>query len=320
MNIRKADLNLLVYLDVLLREKSVTKAANELGITQPAMSNVLKRLRELFKDPLLLRTSEGMTPTARALELEPLIRSLLTQIDHVVRPVDVFNPAKSKRVFRIMASDYTESTLIPRLLKRLRREAPGIILDVLTPSDITFLDVEQGRVDMAINRFDKIPSSFHQKTIWEDTFSCVLSVHNPLVFDFTLENYLNAHHIWVSKTGFGKGVGVDPKDVQRLGWVDEALARIKKKRKITVFSRHYQVAMQLAQVSDLIATLPTKATRLVNDNPAIVVKLPPFKIPVIELKMAWSPLLQNNQDHRWLRQLISEIADSPVEEEIRAKD
>ena len=314
MNIRRVDLNLLVYLDVLLREKSVTKAANQLGITQPAMSNVLKRLRDLFKDPLLIRTSEGMVPTARAIELEPMLLSLLTQIDTVVKPSKLFNPAKSKRLFRIMASDYTESTLIPRLLRRLRKEAPGVILDVLTPSDITFLDVEQGRVDMAINRFDKIPSSFHLKTVWEDSFSCVMSVRNPLVFDFTLESYLNAHHIWISKTGFGKGVGVDPKDAQRLGWVDEALARIKKKRRISVFSRHYQAAMQLAQVSDLIATLPSKATRLIADNPGLVVKSPPFRIPAIELKMAWSPLLQNNQDHRWLRGLISNIAQYSGEE------
>jgi len=149
MNIHKVDLNLLVYYDVLLRERSVTRAAAQLGITQPAMSNVLKRLRDLFGDPLLLRTSEGMTPTARALELEPVVHSLVVQIDSVVRPANDFDHAKSKRIFRIMASDYTESTLIPRLLKRLRKQAPGIILDVLTPSDITFLDVEQGRVDMA---------------------------------------------------------------------------------------------------------------------------------------------------------------------------
>ncbi len=320
MNISRIDLNLLVYFDVLLREKNVTRAANHLGITQPAMSNVLKRLRDLFSDPLLIRTSEGMTPTAKAMELEPMVRTLLTQIEYVVQPTEAFNPAKSRRLFRIMASDYAESTLIPRVLSRLRKEAPGVILDMLTPSDVSFLDVEQGRVDMAINRFDKIPQSFHQKTIWEDAFSCLLSVHNPLIFDFTLENYLNAQHIWVSKTGFGIGVGVDPKDIQRLGWVDEALARINKKRRITVFTRHYHVAMQLAQEQDLIATLPSKAAKLTLENPKIVVKPPPFKIPPIELKMAWSPLLQNNQDHRWLRNLIAEVADRPVPEEVRATD
>ena len=308
MNLARIDLNLLVYLDVLLREKSVTKAANHLGITQPAMSNVLRRLRDLFQDPLLIRTSEGMTPTAHALELQPMLRAVLRKIDNLVQPLDQFEPAKSNRVFRIMASDYAESTLIPSLLSQIRKDAPDVALDILTPSDVTFLDVEQGRVDMAINRFDEIPQSFHQKTIWEDSFSCLMSIHNPLLEDFSLSRYLDAHHIWVSKTGFGVGVGVNPQDVQRLGWVDDALAKLNHKRKITVFTRHYHVAMQLAEEHDLIATLPTKAAKVMQGNPSIVEKQPPFTIPNIELKMAWSPLLQNNPDHRWLRNLIVETA------------
>ena len=320
MNLARIDLNLLVYLDVLLREKSVTKAANHLGITQPAMSNGLRRLRDMFGDPLLVRTSEGMTATARALDLQPLIRSVLTEIDQVVQPKEEFVPAKSKRVFRIMASDYAESALIPAVLKRIREEAPGVILDVLTPSDVSFLDVEQGRVDMAINRFDKIPQSFHQRTIWEDSFSCLMSVHNPLIFNFTLDSYLKAAHIWVSKTGFGVGVGVNPKDVQRLGWVDEALAKLGQKRNINVFTRHYQVAMLLSQQHDLIATLPSRAAQLTLDNPNLVIKEPPFPIPAFELKMAWSPLLQNNSDHRWLRRLITQVAEGPEESEVRAND
>ncbi|MAM86760.1 LysR family transcriptional regulator [Allohahella sp. A8] len=319
MNLSRIDLNLLVYFDVLLRERSVTKAANHLGITQPAMSNGLKRLRDLFSDPLLVRTSEGMSATARALELQPLVRSALVQIDRAVQPKDDFDPAHSKRVFRIMASDYAESTLIPGLLKRVRKRAPDLILDVLTPSDVTFLDVEQGRVDMAINRFDKIPQSFHQRVLWSDSFSCLLSVHNPLVFDFTLENYLQARHIWVSKTGFGVGVGVNPKDVQKLGWVDEALAKLDQKRRISVFTRHYQVAMLLSSQPDLIATLPSRAAELMRHNPDVVIKPPPFPIPNFDLNMAWSPLLQNNPDHRWLRNQISKVVDAN-EPEIRERD
>src|SRR5690606_37746090 len=100
----------------LLRERNVTKAANQLGISQPAMSNGLRRLRQLFDDPLLVRTSEGMTPTERANELAPLVRSVLVDIDKAVQPKSAFEPGKGERVFRIMASDYTESTLIPPLL------------------------------------------------------------------------------------------------------------------------------------------------------------------------------------------------------------
>ncbi len=304
----RIDLNLLEYLDVLLRERNVTRAASHLGLSQPAMSNSLGRLRVLFNDPLLVRTSEGMTPTERANELQPVVREILATVDKAVQPQAAFDPINDKRVFRIMASDYAESTIFPRLLHRLREESPGVSLDIMTPSDVSFLDVEQGKVDMAINRFDSMPQSFHQKTIWQDSFACLFSADNPICDNFNLETYLQAQHIWVSKTGFGVGVGIDPGDVQRLGWVDEALASLKRKRHITVFTRHYQAAMLLAEQKDLIVTIPTKAARLQQQNPRVVIAEPPFAIPPIDLKMAWSPLLQNNPGHQWMRHLIFEVA------------
>ncbi len=320
MNINRVDLNLLVYLDVLLRERNVTQAANQLNLSQPAMSNGLRRLRDLFDDPLLVRTSDGMTPTERALELEPLVRDILNKVDRAVQPTADFDPSTAQRVFRIMASDYTESTLLPLVLGRLRTEAPGISLDIMTPSDVSFLDVERGKVDMVINRFDSMPQSFHQITVWNDTFSCLLSAGNPLLKDFTLENYLKARHVWVSKTGMGVGVGVNPSDVQRLGWVDVALDKLGKKREITVFTRHYQAAMILAEQNDLIVTLPTLAALLQVDNPRVVIKTPPIDIPPLQLKMAWSPLLQHNPANRWLRKRIVEAGREISREHERASE
>ena len=308
MNIDRFDLNLLVYLDVLLRERNVTKAANILGISQPAMSNGLRRLRDLLEDPLLVRTSEGMTPTERAENLQPVVRDALSRLEKALQPQTEFDATTSDRVFRIMASDYAESTLIPQLLKEMREKAPNATLDIMTPSDVSFLDVEQGKVDMVINRFDSIPQSFHQKDVWEDSFSCLVSVNNPIIDDFNLETYLSSNHVWVSKTGWGVGVGIDPHDVQRLGWVDEALNRIGKKRRIRVFTRHYQAAMLLAERKDLVVTIPTRAAKLLVNNPTIVIKEPPFEIPPIKLKMAWSPLLQHNPGHQWFRRLIVEVA------------
>ncbi len=308
MQIGRIDLNLLVYLDVLLRERNVTKAANHLGLSQPAMSNGLRRLRELFEDPLLVRTSEGMTPTERAQALQPIIRDVLATVDKAVQPQSAFDAGSAERVFRIMASDYAESTLVPYILHRLRDEAPGVTLDIMTPSDVSFLDVEQGKVDMVINRFDSMPQSFHQTGVWKDSFSCLLSVDNPILNNFTLESYLQAHHVWVSKTGMGVGVGMNPGDVQRLGWVDEALSRLDRQRRITVFTRHYQAAMLLAEQKDLVVTIPSKAARLQRDNPRVVIKEPPFTIPPFDLKMAWSPLLQHNPAHQWMRRLVVDVA------------
>ena len=303
------DLNLLRNLDALLRERNVTSAANLLGLSQPAMSNSLRRLRDLFDDPLLIRTSEGMTPTERALALQPLIQEILASVEQAVQPQTRFDASRSDRVFRIMASDYAESSLLPYVLRRLRVEAPQVTLDIMTPSDVSFPDVEQGKVDMVINRFDSLPQSFHQKILWSDRFACLYSKHNPINDDFNLESYLAAKHVWVSKTGMGVGVGMNPANVQRLGWVDEALTRIDKQRQISVFTRHYQAAMLLAQDSDLIATLPSRAASLQQHNPLVVICKPPFEIPEIELTMAWSPLLQHNPAHRWMRRLIVEVAE-----------
>jgi len=308
MNISKIDLNLLIYLDVLLREKNVTRAANQLNITQPAMSNGLKRLRNLFNDPILVRTSDGMVPTERARTLAPTIRKILLELEEALQGEEEFNEKSSSRVFRIMASDYAASTLLPELLKLLNKNAPNVTIDIMTPSDVTFHDVEAGKIDMAINRFDELPQSFHQKSIWIDSFSCLLSAENPVVDQFNLDTYLAAKHVWVSKTGFGVGVGMNPDDVQKLGWVDESLAKIGKQRDIKVFTRNYHVSMQLAHEDNLIATLPTKAAMLhKNDNSYIILE-PPFEIPEMELKMIWSPLLHHDASHIWFRQLVIEAA------------
>ena len=309
MNISKIDLNLLVYLDVLLRERNVTRAAEELGISQPAMSNSLRRLRSLFDDPVLVRTSDGMTPTDRALELQPLVRNVLAAAELAVLPKTVFDPSGSERIFRIMASDYTEATLLPKLLQRLSVEAPSVRLDIMTPSDVSFHDVERGKVDLVINRFDTLPQSFHQIHLWDDSFSCVLRADNPVIKDWNLESYLAAKHVWVSKTGMGVGVGMSTDDVQRLGWVDEALAKMDAKRVITLFTRHYQAALLLAEHNDLVVTIPTLAANSIQKNPQVAVLQPPFEIPRMRLKMVWSPLLQHDPGHGWMRKLIKSVSE-----------
>ncbi len=308
MAIARFDLNLLRNLDALLKERNVTSAAQLLQLSQPAMSNSLKRLRELFDDPILIRTSDGMVPTERALALQPMVREVLATVEKAVQPQTDFDASTSDRVFRIMASDYAESSLLPHVLRRLRAEAPDISLDIMTPSDVNFPDVEQGKVDLVMNRFDSLPQSFHQKILWGDSFCCLFRKDNPINKNFSLENYLAAKHVWVSKTGMGVGFGVNPDNVQRLGWVDEALTRIEKKRHISVFTRHYHSAMLLAQESDLIATLPSRATSLQQDNDQVVIRKPPFVIPEMDLTMAWSALLQHNPAHQWMRRLIVQVA------------
>ena len=175
-------------------------------------------------------------------------------------------------------------------------------------------------MDMAINRFTEIPQSFHQVTVWKDSFSCLVHRDNPIADRFNLKGYLEAQHIWVSKTGMGVGFGMNPDQAGGLGWIDQALGRLGKKRKIAIFTRHYQMPALLAENADLIATLPTRVARLQLSNPKLVIKEPPFHIPEFELKMAWSPLLHHNPAHRWMRQLILFTARKIEEDEARASD
>jgi len=216
-----------------------------------------------------------------------------------------------------MTSDYAEATLVPRLVKALRSEAPNVVLDFLTPSDVSYRDMEQGKVDLAINRFNEIPQSFHQVLVWRDSYSCLLNNKHPAMNNLNLKSYLDAQHIWVSKTGMGVGFGVNPEKQAGLGWIDQALERIGQKRKISVFTRHYQMPALLAANVDLIATLPTRIARLQAKSQNLIIKDPPFYIPEFELKMAWCPLLHHHPAHRWLRQLILYVARQMIEDENR---
>jgi len=316
VNLSNIDLNLLVYFSVLLREGNVTKAAEQLGLSQPAMSNGLARLRKVFNDPLLVRTSSGMMPTEKAKELQPLVQDVLSKIELFVQPSIKFDPINSKRLFRVMASDYAETTLLPRVRERMSLEAPDTGLDILTPSDVNFQDIELGNVDLVINRFDKLPQSLHLSVLWSDNFSCVMHANNPLREGFDFEKYLAGHHVWVNKTGMGVATGVNPDDIQDLGWIDIALDKLGKRRKISVYTRHYISAMQLTQQQDLIATVATRSTHLVKHFTDLAIVPAPFEIPNIELHMVWSPLLHHNIAHKWFRNLICEVAEEIQQEEI----
>lgn len=315
MKLSNIDLNLLVYFSVLLREGNVTKAAEHLGLSQPAMSNGLRRLRKVFNDPLLVRTSNGMMPTDKAKELQPKVQTVLEQIELFVQPTIEFDPTNSKRLFRVMASDYAETTLLPRVRQRMAKEAPDTILDILTPSDVTFQDIELGNVDLVMNRFDQLPQSLHLSVLWSDHFACVMRQDNPLRKNFDLEKYIRGSHVWVNKTGMGVATGVNPDDVQKLGWVDIALDQLGKRRNIAVFTRHYISAMQMAQQQNLIATVASRSTHLVKHFGNLSVLPAPFEIPKIELHMVWSPLLHHNIAHRWFRNVIRDVANDIQAEE-----
>jgi DNA-binding transcriptional LysR family regulator len=249
-----------------------------------------------------------MEPTERALELEPLVRQSLSFAEAALSPTDNFVPETSQRVFRVLVSDYVEGTLISSLVKYLQEHAPEITLDVLTLSDASFQDLEKGKVDLAINRFDEIPQSFYQRLVWKDNFSCLVNEGHALINNNTLDEYLDSGHIWVSKTGIGVATGMSQENSHMRGWVDDALVELGHQRKIRVFTRHYQIVPQLVDRTDLIVTLPTRAARSYHSYKQLVVLDPPFEIKQIEIKMVWSPLLHHNSAHQWIRRTLIELA------------
>lgn len=309
MNIKNIDLNLLVYLNALLDERSVSRAADKLSITQPAMSNALKRLRELFDDPLLVRTSHGMTPTLKANDLQPQLRKLLAIAETVVHEAEAFDPHTSDDVFRIMASDYLEATLIAPFIEQVSTTSKKLKFDILAPGDVSLQDIEQGKVDLAINRFSQLPQSFHQSTIWRENFCCLMHKDHPFAENKDIETYMNSDHIWCQQAGWGAGSRMDSKaSAHKLGWVDEALWQLDLVRNIRVFTRHYMVAAQLSRQPHLIATIPRRMALLHVNQAELIIAAVPFQIVPIEIKMAWSPLLQHSGPHQWLRRSLLDMA------------
>ncbi|MCF2902402.1 LysR family transcriptional regulator [Pseudoalteromonas sp. SSMSWG5] len=309
MNIRHVDLNLLVYLNVLIDEQSVSKAANKLALTQPAMSNALKRLRDLFDDPLLVRAAGTMTPTAKALSLKPEIESLLKMAEEITQPSEIFDPSTANITFRIMANDYLESTLIAPFITQQLAKNPGLNFDILSPSDVNLQDMEKGTIDLAINRFNGLPRSFHQASVWRDNYCCLTHPDNPYLQQQNLEGYLAQEHIWVNRAGWGVEAAVTNKSgSQKLGWVDEALWQLEQTRNIRVFTRHYMVASLLCQSPKLIATLPRRQAMLLAKHTDLVISPVPFQIVPIEVKMLWSPLLHHANPHQWLRRELLAFA------------
>lgn len=299
MNIKDIDLNLLVFFDTLLHERSVTRAAERMGLSQPAMSNALARLRRLLDDPLLVRTARGMEPTQRALSLQRPVQAALAQIETALAPAAAFDPAATQRLFSLMITDYAASVLLPGVSARLAREAPNVALNVLGSDADSLKAVERGEVDFVIDRFDTLPDSFRSRLLWNDEFVCVLRKDHPALADgLSLETYLKLDHILITRTGVG------------LGQTDEVLARRNLYRRIAVFTRHYQLPPQIVAASDLCATLPERIAHAHASSLPVEIVPPPFALPPFDIRMVWSPVAHYDRAHRWLRGLIGEVVES----------
>lgn len=301
--LRGVDLNLVLALDALLAERHVTRAAARLGITQSAASHALARLRDLFSDSLLVRGPKGtMLPTPRATELAPAVHRVLEELASVIRGADRFDPATATHAFHIGAGDYVELVILPRLIERLAKTAPGIDIWVHSFEAHGDAELAAGTLDVAIGppRRALRPAGSYEKVLFEETFTCVARKNHPIAAArITLPRYASANHVLVAPRGTPGSL------------VDDALARAGKSRRVAVAVPNFLVVPYLVASSDLIATLPTRIATMFAETTKLALMSPPLELEPFEMAMAWHERMHDDVRHRWLReQLLAVSADA----------
>ncbi|MNM39367.1 HTH-type transcriptional regulator SyrM 1 [compost metagenome] len=297
-NLRAVDLNLLVILEALLSERHLSRAAERLHMSQPAVSHALARLRHLLGDPLLLRGKGGFQPTARALALARPLAEALQSVRCVLGGA-VFEAATAQRVFRLAMSDYGAALVLPALLGRLRVEAPGIDLAISYASrPAVMAGVQDGELDLALGVFPQLPEQLHRETLFEETFVCALDPASLAPgASLRLDTYLARPHVLVASNEAGMAAEVDA-----------ALAQLGQARRIAVRLPHWTVASEILMGTDLILTV---ACRAVQGNlvQGLALYSPPFAIAPFRFETIRHRRTDGDAGIAWLRTAIAQAVE-----------
>jgi len=290
-NLASVDLNLLVVLDALLAERNATRAAARVGLTQPAVSHTLSRLRGLFGDPLFVRATGGLEPTPMALAIQAELRAVLERVEILLSPDDGFDPARSERTFVLGMSDYAAFVLLPALTARLAQAAPGVRLVVRHTSHrtgIALLDAQDA--ELVVGNFPEPPARLSAETLFEEGFLCAARAGHPaFAGPLTLESWRAHAHLNVSLAG------------EPSGYVDAVLAERGLDRRIAVTIGHFLMAPHLLPGSDLIATEPTRVLEPLAAQLGLATAPPPLPIPPFRVMQMWPRRLDTDPGHAWLR-------------------
>lgn len=293
----KYDLNLLPVFLTLMEERNVTRAAARLGMTQPAMSNALNRLRETIRDPLFIRERYGMKPTQMALELEPVVAAALANIDEVILGRQSFDPQQAERLFTIAPNSYVEFVVMPVLVAYLREHAPGVRMR-LTPfgNDLTETGAMSGGTDMVLGRIIDPPDNMVVQHLMDEGLACVVRAdHTDIKETLSKEQYESLKH-----------VNVLPPGRMRTG-LFQALGQKGVRREVAVSVTHFLAVPEMIAVTDYCATLPSLICRRLADDPRLKVVPSPIDLGTFPVEMAWHVRHRNDPAHRWLRSVISEL-------------
>lgn len=295
-DIRSLDLNLLKTLDALLDERSVTRAAARLALTQPAVSGMLTRLRDAFGDPLFVRAQRGIIPTSRALELAEPVKRVLAEVEALLRPPQ-FDPASAVLTVTIAATDYALRAVIVPFLAALRLRAPNIRLSVRPIQDaLAYGQLERGDIDLALMTPETAGPDLHSRVLFEERYVCALRGDHPDAGGgaLSLDRFCALDHALVAYAGGGfRGV------------TDEALARLGRSRRVVLSVGSFLILDEILRASDLVAVVPR---RLAAGVTGLAMMEPPVEVAGFSKVVAWHDRIHRDPAHIWLRDLLFETS------------
>lgn len=297
MDLKDIDLNLLVVFDELFIEKRVSVVAGKLGLTQPAISNALSRLRKLLDDDLFLRTSRGMEPTPYASQLaEPIAHALATIHNTLSKKVG-FDPANSTRKFILGMTDIGEIYFLPKLMSHLATAAPGITVSTLRSTNATLSDeMEAGHVDLAMGLLPQLQAGYFQRRLFRQRYVCMFRKGHPLdKKSMSVEEFAQAQHVLVVATGTGHAL------------VDDAILRRGIKRKVLLTVPHFVAVGHILASTDMVATVPERYA-VQCQGPFDLNYLPhPVPLPEIGINLFWHAKCNREPGNQWLRNIVLDM-------------
>lgn len=298
MNLKSLDVNLLVALEVLLRQRNVTRAAREMSLSQSAMSHTLGRLREAFDDELLVRSGRAMVPTARGEALLEPLRAALERLEQVVAAPGTFDAGTVQSTFTIAANDYAQFVILPPLMSRLKERAPGVDLRIRElGSDPPTRRLATGRVDLAftLGLPEQVPPSLYRKDLFQlDLVSLIRKDHPQVGESLDLDLFCELPHILISPMGDDEGV------------VDWTLERQGRSRRVALVVPHFMVAPHLVATTDMVLTTARSVAESFAQFLPIRLMDPPLDLERGTVSMVWHRRSHREECHRWLRDQIEE--------------
>ncbi|WP_394845804.1 LysR family transcriptional regulator [Pendulispora brunnea] len=298
MDMHGIDLNLLVAFDALMAERNVTRAGARIGRTQPAMSAALSRLRALFHDELFVRSPTGLQPTPRALDLSTPLSDALAQIQRTLDFTQAFEPAASKATFTLALSDHPAFVVLPRLVRRIEVEAPGVVVHVRGFTDRQQAEelLESGAAHAAVGVPARWGTNVISQPLFQERFVSVVREGHPLLAKkVTLKRFLAYPHLLVSPEG------------DRRGHVDEKLAELGLSRRLGLSLPHMFAAPGIVASSDLVATLMKSVVEHAAAAFPLHVFEPPLALPITTFVLAWHRRNDAHPAQRWLRDMLAEV-------------